>query len=935
MRKILSLFVVCCMAIAMQAKVAYLIPKVEKSESVRNDLPYEAVDEKEQSPERRAYDWIHATFTDCVDLYLSDLTNIPTDVSAIWIYVDRVDFSKESFDALFGSYILALQTYVNNGGNIFLAKQATRLEKDLVSAKKSGGEVIEPDYACGGYREAATWFVDFKFYDKEEATGRWGTYAGHAMYKDLPYKDDNVAELIWSNGQRITDNNCGISIDAMEMGDIWDGNQLWNFEQRNNCKVLGGWANGDGCHYGGMIEFYPSNNRKGTVIMMGLAAYSFIYNNEESGNGWKNTIKLTESILKYLSKPVLTWNNEPVGGAIFTQQDNATVGSETQGLTITYASSNGDVAYIFDGHKIQHQGIGECDINVTYVGDGFANSSKTAYTMTKHIAVEPFLNENAQIAYVLTANSLNALDSQDAKDAENQDPMYQSALWFYNTYCTNPEYMIGSIITANQIATTPAQVIWLDIDRNFADEAALKAYLAPFKEPIANAVKEGKNVYLSKFAVALVSEMGRYATLPQTIGYNKSYEVNDVWSMGRHSDYKFKHAIFREFSTKSHPITLMSGTNCTDRNCVWNDHEFDAVADAVDLGGWYNGDDQGSCAGLVEFYPTGDWKGTIIANGVAAYQWGRCNQTSLDGEPWATFNTRRLTDNIFLYLKQYEADGFVWDIAPENGPLGSTQKVTIEHKDYGDCAAIQWTASNSNANIVASDENCEQAILTLAALGDVTIKATRVGDGIFKPLNVTPSSVEKTITISNTYTRDVISNTYGTICLPFAATAFAGAEMYSVVGKMEDGQGIYMDQVAIMEAGVPYIYLATNNQLSVTYATGEAQEAQTKNGLVGYINVNDEVIPAGEDNYIIYNDLLYLVDSEVKIATNHAYIHWGDVPAKPAAAPAIKRVAMPMHNTPTTIMNTKSNVRITKAIKDGQIVIVRDNKMYNVLGQDY
>lgn len=303
MKKSLLLSIALGLVMMAQAKVAFLVPA---GNTDMNSLPveyYNAMDagiprQHEQSPERRAWIWFNEWYVTANMgrfICFNDLANIPSDVHAIWIYVDRVDFGTAAFDALFADYIDELQAFVNNGGSIFLCKQATRLEKDLVGATMANSEVIVPDYNDGGYQGAATWGVDYRFEFADDVV--WSN-ADHPIFKDAPFRDDNYAELIWTSGGMLTDHNCGIGIGAMDMDSIKDVAGLTTFQARNNCKVLGTWANGDGCHYGGIIEFYPTGNRKGTVIMAGLAAYSYINNN--AGNGWANTQVITRSTLRYL-----------------------------------------------------------------------------------------------------------------------------------------------------------------------------------------------------------------------------------------------------------------------------------------------------------------------------------------------------------------------------------------------------------------------------------------------------------------------------------------------------------------------------------------------------------------------------------------------------------------------------------------------------------
>jgi len=305
MRKTILLSLALCLGMMMQARVAFLVPA---DNTDMNSLPGEVYNTNddgvprqfEQSPERRAWIWFNDAYVTLgLGQFLSfaDLANIPSDIHAIWIYVDRVDFGTTAFDNLFADHISELQAFVNNGGSLFLCKQATRLEKDLVGATMANGEVIVPDYNDGPYQGAATWSVDYRF---EFPEGIAWSNADHPMFRYAPYKNDNDAELIWTGGGMLTDHNCGIGIGALDMDSIKDVAGLTTFQTRNNCKVLGAWANGEGCHYGGIIEFNPNGARQGTVIMMGLAAYSYINNN--AGNGWANTQSITWNTLNYLDR---------------------------------------------------------------------------------------------------------------------------------------------------------------------------------------------------------------------------------------------------------------------------------------------------------------------------------------------------------------------------------------------------------------------------------------------------------------------------------------------------------------------------------------------------------------------------------------------------------------------------------------------------------
>lgn len=456
MRKILSLFFALLTVSLVNAKVAFLVPasdtnresmRLEKVSYIENEQV--VYTEDEQSPERLAYDWFKTTFVTPDNgqfICFNDLSDIPSDINAIWIYVDRVGFNRDEFDALFTAERKAqLQAYLNAGGNLFLCKQATRLEKDLVgatngqSSEAGTGDIIEPDYNDGRYRDAATWGVDYKFFSEDG----WGSYQGHRMYAGLVHHNTSYAELIWSNGRKITDNNCGIGVGAMGMGDRFDRDKLAAFQTRNNCRVLGGWANDpndeqnrcnrveaneeenqnygcfDGCHYGGVIEFYPTGVRKGTVITFGLAAYSWIKNN--GGWGFDNTQAITRGALDYLNaRPcagdnVTSMEDKFANDASFYPSNTTTFRTlhpvcENLNATYTLTNSPDGIARIVDvqegGNTVKKLQFKEADKAVTLhitltENREFMNWPKGTYEYDRVITFN-YANPNAAQAHINT-----------------------------------------------------------------------------------------------------------------------------------------------------------------------------------------------------------------------------------------------------------------------------------------------------------------------------------------------------------------------------------------------------------------------------------------------------------------------------------------------------------------------------------------------------
>ena len=187
---------------------------------------------------------------------------------------------------------------------------------------------------------------------------------------------------------------------------------------------------------------------------------------------------------------------------------------------------------------------------------------------------------------------------------------------------------------------------------------------------------------------------------------------------------------------------------------------------------------------------------------------------------------------------------------------------------------------------------------------------------------------------------------YGTICLPQAGT-IEGAMLFDI--EYYDGVNtMYLLAVNgnAMDAGKPYIFQATSNQLNVTYTSSTQEAASEANGLHGFYNLADEnaTLPLADDatlgNYILYQNQYWLVSGRAAYINNfRAYIKLGEISKVaqtpvPGAAPR-RRVAMGVNgaNTATGIDELNASETPVKVMINGQLFIIRGEKMYNANGQ--
>ena len=132
-----------------------------------------------------------------------------------------------------------------------------------------------------------------------------------------------------------------------------------------------------------------------------------------------------------------------------------------------------------------------------------------------------------------------------------------------------------------------------------------------------------------------------------------------------------------------------------------------------------------------------------------------------------------------------------------------------------------------------------------------------------------------------------------------------------------------------MEAGKPYIFQASADQLTVTM-TGARADVQEANGLIGNLGTDAKTVPM--DAYVLKNNLLYLVNSAVTIAPNRAYI---DMSAISTIAPAqgAKRRVIATYNQATGIEDASATFGGSEKIfENGVLYILRDGVKYNATG---
>jgi hypothetical protein len=181
------------------------------------------------------------------------------------------------------------------------------------------------------------------------------------------------------------------------------------------------------------------------------------------------------------------------------------------------------------------------------------------------------------------------------------------------------------------------------------------------------------------------------------------------------------------------------------------------------------------------------------------------------------------------------------------------------------------------------------------------------------------------------YSRDVTSGNYGTICLPYSYSAnqcTGISNFYTVSGKTTDA--VQLTEATTLSAGVPYVFLSSSDKVTIPVidATFVPAPVAGANGLTGTFTAIDKV---AQGQYVLKNNYIYLVNSDVNVAANRAYFDLANCADTPAGVKAIS-----INGGATGIQSVeKSNVDSNAVIYDmmGRRVTTPTHGVYIVNGK--
>lgn len=270
----------------------------------------------------------------------------------------------------------------------------------------------------------------------------------------------------------------------------------------------------------------------------------------------------------------------------------------------------------------------------------------------------------ARIAYLISYNSISEIEDDDEQ---------ASARWFTENIDN------GVVLTpadfADGLSPDDYSVIWIHVDRTGIGSGYRNLPASLISDNAISAltkyVKEGGNLFLANHATQMLVPLGRIEEnlTPGLFGDGTGGDGSDIWAInaqigfGQTLVYDHRsHEVFAgletsdQYTHESYPF-IGPGVR-EDHNCMWDCNSygfegnpnvvfsFESATTSIVLATWGHVVDY-CCAGMVEFLPTTQYQGRIIAMGLAAYEW---NQNS--GTNAYQSNIEKFTENCLNYLSK-------------------------------------------------------------------------------------------------------------------------------------------------------------------------------------------------------------------------------------------------------------------------------------------
>ena len=264
-------------------------------------------------------------------------------------------------------------------------------------------------------------------------------------------------------------------------------------------------------------------------------------------------------------------------------------------------------------------------------------------------------------------------------------------------------------------------------------------------------------------------------------------------------------------------------------------------------------------------------------------------------------------------ISYYKEDGTTL-ISTEQLPYGATPTppiVTKENPQTGYVYTLVWKTLTGTATI-----------------------QTVTGDASYKPTYIEEVNIMPVAEIIRT---GLAVGQLGTVCLPYNIPSgqVYGATFYTLAGKM-DNKVVFEEVTGELAAGVPYLFQATATEVTCFPGTTTVTDPNNSGAMKGTF-VDLTLTELSNIYYFAGRALWSCVDlTSLSVPANRAYVNMSQVTDLTGAAPVgVRRITLGVNGAQvaTGVDQVQGNEVPTKMIINGQLFILRGEKMYDAQGK--
>ena len=687
----------------------------------------------------------------------------------------------------------------------------------------------------------------------------------------------------------------------------------------------------DGTNYNELVNYTNSNNpgaNKSKDEKLTLSSDTryvrWIYNSKKTGNVGIGNIIVTEALQDdKVNIPILT----PEDGTTFVDKLTVTVSCSTEGATIYYTKDGAEPTT--DSDKFPTEGVTLTEtttLKAIAVKDGLDNSEVVTATYTK---LEPYASLKAlkesgiateegkpcvvelKDAVVTYADSRKAyiqdetaglyvFGSNNLKAGTKLNGLVSAklALYFglYELKVDGGEF--DNVAVTNDVEIPVQEVTVAELNQNFAQYESMRMKVvdatvtSSFNDKNGEIEQNGEKIALRAADESITADVQATVDVTGYPGlYNSTKQLNVILQEDIAVKTAGKTQATLTFDSDTYSVNVgesltVKATTNSSASVVYSSSDKTIATVDENTGEVQAGNKVGTVTITATVTENDEYTGataTCTVNVVdpSALPEAKALVAEKDGVYYAMLNTTdksKLNASVATVLNGKvitdRSDLCGWYVDEENGTIqsisnnqyvahgsGNTDLELQSNSFKWDCRGGMWQCEVSGSERAIGYNSSTDKFGTYLVSDDTYPKAV-----------VMP--------ITEGYHRNVTSGDYGTICLPYAVAAedMAGAEFFSIAGKiMKDGkpQSIVLEQVATLEAGVPYIFSATSDKLIAAYSGKAVAVAEEANGLIGSFEGQD----VAEGMFLISaQNKVQLCGKGCKISGNRAYIDMNEVP---------------------------------------------------------